>query len=335
MLVILVAISLGASALWAADPPTAPAKGEPVPLPDAPEQQFDFWQGEWDVTNWHPNAEGEWQETGEAHCRAQSVAGGNALLERWIGVAQGRLIGFSLRAYDPEREIWEVYLNWHTGEPTGFFVMHGERDGDAMLLFPPGNKTAVRYTFSRAHENSCQWDLARSQDGGKTWATQWVMHFSRRGEPRVENAASVDIEKVPREAKKFEATRELDDLIGVWTGTVKSADGDDTRVDVRVTPMIEGFGLLQFTDTSSGDQDLLAMAWEKAADSWSAVGATSRAIGLTRFEGELADGGATFTAEQTRESWIRQSDDRYTWRRESRDGDAWTVSLEVELERVD
>ncbi len=57
------------------------------------------------------------------------VAEGAAVLERWTGELGGDpLIGFTLRAYDPELGKWSVWLNWHGGKPGGFSPMQWTRE---------------------------------------------------------------------------------------------------------------------------------------------------------------------------------------------------------------
>lgn len=82
--------------------PPMPHSGAPVPLPDDPAREFDFWAGTWNVQNKHVTSDGNWEETGTAVARIDLVAGGRAVLERWSGEARSPLHGFSLRSWDPE-----------------------------------------------------------------------------------------------------------------------------------------------------------------------------------------------------------------------------------------
>lgn len=315
--------------------------GAAVPLPAAPERQFDFWLGEWAVQNLHVERDGSWQKTGTARARIDAVAGGNAVLERWTGEAKHRLIGFSLRSFDPALGAWQIYLNWHGGKPGGFFLMHGERNGERIELFPPGDTRRTRYTFSRPHAGSCQWDSAVSEDGER-WITDWVMQFTRRGEPQVLDAASTVIVEPPAAAAAYPETRRLDALIGAWRGEARAREADgswtDGEIEVRVTSMIEGFGLLQLTDTTWGGRSLLAMGWDRQADGWVAVRADSAALGLLRLTGRIEDGGVAFTAGESpgdvRERWQQETDDRYRWQRAVHTDDGWRTVLEAALARV-
>lgn len=318
--------------------------GAVVPLPDDPTLEFDFWLGEWAVVNRHLQRSGRWKDGGTAVARIQSVADGAAVLERWTGEARGdRLIGFSLRAWDPSLGKWVIYLNWHGGSPAGFFVMHGERRGERVELFPPGDQSQLRYSFSEAHEGSALWDSAVSRDGGTTWITEWVMQFTRTAGPQSADATSVIIERPPAAASKYEETRLLDGLLGTWQGTARLLRSDGTweggSADVRVTSMIEGYGLLQFFDTSWGEKTLAALGFDTELEAWSGARADSGREGLRRLVIGVDGESVVIVSESPdgswRETWRRLSDSSYGWSREVETGGSWRSVLTAELNRLE
>lgn len=83
-------------------PAAAQANEEPCPHPEA--RAFDFWIGSWDVVNRNRRPDDtRFHVTGRATYRVYPVAGGCAIVEHWRGRAIGRfIVGFSVRAYDPE-----------------------------------------------------------------------------------------------------------------------------------------------------------------------------------------------------------------------------------------
>ncbi len=83
--------------------------------------------------------------------------------------------------------------------------MIGSRNGESMELFPPDGN-AERYTFSLAHEDSCQWDQAHPNADG-CWTTGWVMQFTRRQPPFAVDASNAPIRQPPDSAAGFAQTR--------------------------------------------------------------------------------------------------------------------------------
>ena len=83
--------------------------------------QFDFWLGEWDVT----------QPTGKAagHNRITSLLGGCALREEWTGASGSH--GTSLNAYDPAAKRWRQ--TWVDDSGT-VLVLEGQFQGGKMTL---------------------------------------------------------------------------------------------------------------------------------------------------------------------------------------------------------
>lgn len=320
-------------------PPTL-GLGEPVPLPEDPQRQFDFWLGEWDVVNKRAR-DGRWIDDGTARARIHSVVDGGAVLEEWEGTLGGKpLIGFSLRAYDAALGRWVIWLNWTGTGPDGFSEMHGRRNGERMETFPPGDDQHLRFSFAEARTESCQWEQATSSDG-QTWFTDWVMHFTRREEPLALDAANAPISGPPDSAAEFPQTRELDFLLGAWEGsaTAIAADGSSAEgaVRVRVTPALHGLGLLLFLDTGWGEKNLMALGWDRGADGWVALLTDNRGGGITRMVGTLEPRGGRFIAPGSarRESWSCPADDACSWRREtSSDGGAnWVTTVEARLTR--
>jgi hypothetical protein len=88
----------------------------------------------------------------------------------------------SFRFFDPERQRWSIYwadsrrpgeldppVFGHFGGDTGVF--HGE---DVFR----GRPVLVRFIWSGVTTSSPRWEQAFSDDGGRTWETNWVMDFT-------------------------------------------------------------------------------------------------------------------------------------------------------------
>lgn len=110
----------------------------------------------------------------------------------WIGRANlveldvegpsGRIEGLSLRLYNPEARQWSLnFANSASGtlaEPVvgGFKNGRGEFFGQEMLN---GRAIFVRFVISEITPNSCRFEQAFSDDGGKTWEVNWIATDTR------------------------------------------------------------------------------------------------------------------------------------------------------------
>ena len=110
-------------------------------------------------------------------------------------------------------------------------------------------------------------------------------------------------------------------------------------VSVRVTSMIEGFGLLQFLDTSWGETSLCALGFDTSVDHWAGVRASSEVPGLASLSVEIGDDPATFSTDsprgRLRETWERLSESSYRWSREVEANGSWSEVLVAELTRTE
>lgn len=155
--------------------------------------QFDFWIGEWRVSQEIRTADGRWLEF-PARSVVSAAAGGCALVERWSGVVQffwdgmqepEPLEGLSVRAFDADAGIWKIW--WLDSRHPDFGAPFSGRFRDGVGTFTRttpaigGSTLTTRIRFSEVTPAALRWDLSISRDGGVTWTPLWIMHFSRRG----------------------------------------------------------------------------------------------------------------------------------------------------------
>jgi hypothetical protein len=99
------------------------------------------------------------------------------LVELEVGGPAGRIEGLSLRLYNPEARQWSLNFSNSAGgtlsEPvTGEFKNgRGEFYGQETLH---GRAILVRFVISDITANSCRFEQAFSDDGGKTWEVNWI-----------------------------------------------------------------------------------------------------------------------------------------------------------------
>jgi len=116
----------------------------------------------------------------------RKVWGGKAnLVELEAGCPRGHFEGLSLRLYNPQSHQWNVNFsnasNGTLSQPTigefkngrGEFYDQEPLNGRAIL---------VRFVISDITPNSCRFEQAFSDDGGKTWEVNWIATDTRDDE---------------------------------------------------------------------------------------------------------------------------------------------------------
>jgi hypothetical protein len=148
---------------------------------------FDFLIGSWRVQHHQLKTRlaggDEWIDF-EGTTTAQKLMEGTANVDDNVLVKPtGRYRAVSLRAFDEKTKQWSIWWldgrNIGTLDPPvrgGFSNGIGTFYGDDML---EGKPIRVRFLWSDITQDSCRWSQAFSNDGGKTWETNWVMNFTR------------------------------------------------------------------------------------------------------------------------------------------------------------
>lgn len=155
-------------------PTVAAAQTSAPPPPGCPAEvrrQFDFWVGNWDVTEGGKPA-------GEN--RIERILEGCALLENWSGA--GGMAGKSLNFYDPRREQW--HQTW-VDDRGGSLGLDGKFIGGSMVLKgtqkDKAGKTIVnRITWTALPSGQVRqlWDT--SSDDGKSWTVAFDGLYTRK-----------------------------------------------------------------------------------------------------------------------------------------------------------
>jgi hypothetical protein len=104
------------------------------------------------------------------------------LLELKADGPVGHIEGVGLRLYNSQSHQWS--LNWaSSNDGTMNQPMIGEFKNGRGEFFDQepfnGRAIYVRNSFSDITPDSCRFEQAFSDDGGKTWETNWVMTFTR------------------------------------------------------------------------------------------------------------------------------------------------------------
>lgn len=99
------------------------------------------------------------------------------LVELRVEGPTGRIHGTSLRLYNPQARQWSIhYASAHDGMLTP--PLYGQfRDGRGEFYGPDnlnGRAILVRFVISDMHADSARFEQAYSDDGGRTWETNWI-----------------------------------------------------------------------------------------------------------------------------------------------------------------
>ncbi len=239
--------------------------------PEAESRQFDFWLGEWEVENRNsPPGTDEWFETGRATDRVYAVVGGCAIVEHWRGSAFRPTVeieGFSIRAYDPDRKVWDLVLNWPIRAATGFSHSLGTFEGGRgdfhdHFVSARGDTIATRLSFSAIERDRFQWNNA--YEAGAAWDSTWIMTFKRRppaADP-LPNGPTRGTARCPEEPH-----RRLDDALGPWEG-VREVEGERTPVRVHVSGILDGCATMERIVADDGSWESFAVRGLEGNGEW-------------------------------------------------------------------
>lgn len=144
----------------------------------AESRQFDFWIGEWDVTDTSGRKVGD--------SRIEKILDGCVLLENWTGASGGT--GKSFNLYDTATKSWKQTWCDSSGDLVEFHSGKLEKGAMVFLADPraPGStdgalRVARRLSFFDLGPNDVRQFSETSGDGGATWKTEYDFHYHRKG----------------------------------------------------------------------------------------------------------------------------------------------------------
>ncbi|HKY24541.1 MAG TPA: hypothetical protein VJM07_05260 [Gaiella sp.] len=158
---------------------------------EATASDFDFWFGSWQVHNRRLTrrlaGSDQWDEF-PATVVARPLLDGLGNEDEFRTDHDGGFVGMSFRFFDPERRRWSIY--WADSRRPGELdpPVFGTFSGGLGIFegedIHRGRPILVRFTWSGVTTPTPRWEQAFSDDGGRTWETNWVMEFARAGEGR-------------------------------------------------------------------------------------------------------------------------------------------------------
>jgi hypothetical protein len=151
------------------------------------QHDFDFLFGNWKVHNRRLREAlsgcTEWVEY-EASVAVRRVWDGAGNFDEYDApeTPWGHIQGMTLRLFDPKSQQWTIYWANRAGGKLDVPMIGSFRDGVGEFydqeLFR-GRAIYVRFLWTAPTGNAARWEQAFSDDGGKTWETNWIMDFTR------------------------------------------------------------------------------------------------------------------------------------------------------------
>jgi hypothetical protein len=152
-------------------------------------RDFDFWMGQWNVRNRRLRerlvGSDDWEEF-DATVVARPILDGFGNEDEFRTDYRGGFVGMSFRFFDPTTRLWSIY--WADSRRPGTLdpPVVGSFSGDVGIFEAEdvfaGRPVLVRYTWSGVTTPTPRWEQAFSDDGGRTWETNWIMEFTRDGD---------------------------------------------------------------------------------------------------------------------------------------------------------
>jgi len=147
---------------------------------------FDFLIGTWKVYHrlltQRLKGSTEWIEfEGETVDRKIMNGLGN-MDENIIHMKDGPVHAISLRLFNPASKEWSIHWSTDRMGVLDIPMIGGFKDGLGEFYSQEthdGTHVYSRFIWSQITADSCQWEQALSDDGGKTWETNWIMEFKR------------------------------------------------------------------------------------------------------------------------------------------------------------
>jgi len=185
LMILFLALTLVAAGVSLLAQREQPVEGEMPPMGPPPEmQELTGLVGTWEVvmkSKWDPN-DTAWTET-KGVCEFKMVAGGAVLMMDYKGEMMGMpFLGVSVQCFDRETGKWQSA--WTDNLGARISVYEGVKEGDKLVMVGEelwqGQKSLGRISTYNLTDNSFDWMMESSYDGGETFAVMATAKYTQR-----------------------------------------------------------------------------------------------------------------------------------------------------------
>jgi hypothetical protein len=172
--------------LWTIAPQRAHATDAAVPTRHDGQRDFDFEFGAWKThlkRRLHPlTGTNEWVEYDGTTVVSKVWDGRANLVELEVSGPAGHIEGASWRLYNPAARQWSLNFSNSAVGTLGSPTIGEFRDGRGEFYAQDtlnGRSILVRFVISDITADSCHFEQSFSDDGGKTWESNWIATDTR------------------------------------------------------------------------------------------------------------------------------------------------------------
>lgn len=150
-------------------------------------RDFDFLLGAWRVRHRRliQRLAGcdDWAEFDGDSTTQPTLGGAGNIEDNLIRLPEGDYRAIAIRSYDAASAAWAIWwLDGRAPHQLDVPVVGRFENGNGTFLADDmfeGRPIKVRFLWRQGDRTSCRWEQAFSDDGGKSWETNWIMDFSR------------------------------------------------------------------------------------------------------------------------------------------------------------